>query len=531
MKKYIMFFLIVLLIPFAVTAKEYCKVINGNGKELGSEIACGSEHFYIINSNNDEIKMLAKYNLKVGEIISKIKIEKNQGDSRTDEQYCSDLAFVNGGEIKTGGYYNTPGYCYIAAPIYEVVYYHTGIATEDGFGNVSIACNNYYDELNQNNDNKYWLSDYRNIDGEYICRYYRILPNQKQSEDAKSAHWDSNDNYIYPQIGDVYLGGEQHLNVTESSYETLDFIFNDHGLEYENFFYDLKIRFESEPYTPPPPSNLYRMIKPGQLGTSLINYKNLLTSSGFTVNNIDLLSFNDINQIALKNGKTLPYVEWKNNILNGHDSIGNHHEFGFLNNYLPKGKRWLYNTTYWLKTGYGGGDEYYASGSVAFITSAGGICGSSFSDSGYTNGGCDYYIKTNLGCGIRPVITIPNELQYMIKTKIDGNGTIEVVENALGGEKVTFKTTAKKGYKITKLIVITASGEKVEFTEGEIIYNKDGTISIDKNKFTMPYENVTIEAKWSIINPKTLTLICLPLLIVGFIFISLILLKKKKQIQ
>ena len=35
----------------------------------------------------------------------------------------------------------------------------------------------------------------------------------------------------------------------------------------------------------------------------------------------------------------------------------------------------------------------------------------------------------------------------------------------------------------------------VEFTEGETIENSDGTISIDKNKFTMPFENVTIEAR------------------------------------
>ena len=38
------------------------KRINGNGKE----IACGTEHFYAIDSNEDEIKMLSKYNLYVG---------------------------------------------------------------------------------------------------------------------------------------------------------------------------------------------------------------------------------------------------------------------------------------------------------------------------------------------------------------------------------------------------------------------------------------------------------------------------------
>ena len=113
---------------------------------------------------------------------------------------------------------------------------------------------------------------------------------------------------------------------------------------------------------------------------------------------------------------------------------------------------------------------------------------------------------TKMGAGIRPVITIPsNELQYLIQTKTDGNGAIEVVENALGNETIQFKATSKKGYKLKSIVITTDSGEKVEFQEGGIIKNDDGTYSIDKSKFTMPFENVTIEAKWSldIMNPKT----------------------------
>ena len=36
-------------------------------------------------------------------------------------------------------------------------------------------------------------------------------------------------------------------------------------------------------------------------------------------------------------------------------------------------------------------------------------------------------------------------------------------------------------------------------------YNNDDTMSIDKNNFTMPFENVTIEARWrlDILNPNT----------------------------
>ena len=58
-----------------------------------------------------------------------------------------------------------------------------------------------------------------------------------------------------------------------------------------------------------------------------------------------------------------------------------------------------------------------------------------------------------------------------------------------------------------KITVTTDSGEEVEFSEGEITKNDNGSFSIDKNKFTMPFENVTIQAKFeleSILkNPKT----------------------------
>ena len=100
-------------------------------------------------------------------------------------------------------------------------------------------------------------------------------------------------------------------------------------------------------------------------------------------------------------------------------------------------------------------------------------------------------------CFISRYITIPtNELKYLIKTKTDGNGTIEVVDNSLGGEEIKFKITAEKEYVLGSLLIKTDSGEEVEFSKGEFIENSDATISIDKNKFTMPFENVTIIANW-----------------------------------
>ena len=104
MKKNLISILVfVMIMPLMVNAKEYCKVVDGDGKSIGSEISCGTEHFYIIDSNEDEIKMLAKYNLYTGVSIYKEKIEKEEGDTR-DMSILLDLA-SKGGTLKTDDFY------------------------------------------------------------------------------------------------------------------------------------------------------------------------------------------------------------------------------------------------------------------------------------------------------------------------------------------------------------------------------------------------------------------------------------------
>ena len=72
MKK-ILFGIICLFLSITlVEAKEYCTVVSGNGKDIGSEIACGDEHFYVIDNDGTNTKMLAKYNLYVGLEINQV---------------------------------------------------------------------------------------------------------------------------------------------------------------------------------------------------------------------------------------------------------------------------------------------------------------------------------------------------------------------------------------------------------------------------------------------------------------------------
>ena len=102
--------------------------------------------------------------------------------------------------------------------------------------------------------------------------------------------------------------------------------------------------------------------------------------------------------------------------------------------------------------------------------------------------------------------TIPKK--YNIYTKTDGNGSIEVIDSAAGGDSISFKAQALGAYKLASITVTTDNGESIKFTEDDITKDESGLYSISTNSFIMPYSDVTIEAKWSkdssdLINPNT----------------------------
>ena len=438
--------LFVMFIPFEVGAKEYCKVVSGNGKDIGSEIACGTEHFYIIDSNEDEIKMLAKYNLYTGVTIYKEKLEEGQT--------CAELASSKGGKVKNDQFYNDPEYCFYTLTI------------KDG----SIH----------------------------------------QSEEAISAHWDDNGNYLYPQVGDVYP-----LSYKTTGSTILDFSqYNVQPYSDDILFRDLTIVSNGP-----------------NIGTKLNNYNIFMESNGYQINQIDLLTLRDLNNLASYRGRSLPLEEWHTRTLSYQwnfvqDKIGN------IKNYVNNEDNWIYGSTYWLKTSFG--DLSKSNSGLFFVDSLGEVCGSGGTATTVSASNCEIIVNTIIGCGVRPVITIPNELEYLIKPKTDGNGTIDVVENSLGGEIIQFKVSTNKGYKLRSVLITTDSGEEVEFSEGEITKNDDGTLSIDKNKFTMPFENVTIQAKFeleSILkNPETGNKILLiTLILVASIGIGTFIYKRKES--
>ena len=186
MKKILFLAIIILLSITLVYAEEKCTVISGTGKNLGDEIACGSEHFYVLSSDKDQTRMLAKYNLYTGYTIERVPIENN---TSTISDYCSAKAMEMGGTNKV---YNADSlmlpegifpdlYCYIEIPI-----------TAE-----------------------------------------KIL----QSEEAIGAHVDSEGNYLYPQVGDNYIdvgSNQSDSKVPDSNVTYSDPNFSDYIIQFDD---------------------------------------------------------------------------------------------------------------------------------------------------------------------------------------------------------------------------------------------------------------------------------------------------------
>ena len=51
----------------AKNTSALCSVISGSGVDVGDEITCGTESFNVVSSDEENINMLAKYNLNVGD--------------------------------------------------------------------------------------------------------------------------------------------------------------------------------------------------------------------------------------------------------------------------------------------------------------------------------------------------------------------------------------------------------------------------------------------------------------------------------
>ena len=488
MKKYLWIFIIVsLLFPSIVYAKDYCKVVSGNGRDIGSEIACGTEHFYVIDSNDEQLKLMSKYNLNTnGRCDLYMFDEPYDFSSETSNEIIEENKGRIIDEIRN---------------VLKIDDSYTIYKMDDFLYEVynTYSYDQYFVEIK--------LNEQRQAVGFKYCSIGKF-ENKIYKQDEKAIGFRGNvDSLQFPYEGlfqtPNYLNKNYFNDFSSLSNTAISNVnsiisgkINDYNYSVDNF------RFTSDEI-----AELW----------VLYSYKNYLINNNFDVINVNNLYITELQDIINKtSNKKLDlstifnYSDWE--MVGGIDSytaiLSSHVKVLDLKDYILDKYNWLYGTTYWLDSKLCDIDRHL--NDRFFVVTLGELCLE--------------YPCSRPAVGLRPIVTIPNELQYLIKTKTDGNGTIEVIENSLGGETINFRINANKGYKLNKLVITSDSGEKVEFDEGEIINNSDGTISIDKNKFIMPFENVTIEAKWDIesilTNPKTGRLLLLfEIIIVAFIFL------------
>ncbi len=109
---------------------------------------------------------------------------------------------------------------------------------------------------------------------------------------------------------------------------------------------------------------------------------------------------------------------------------------------------------------------------------------------------------SNFGFRLYPYILIKLNLDYAVETKVEGQGEIKVISRSASGGEVTFEITPKPGYVLSEVKVTDALGNIITFTD---------------YKFTMPSSDVLIEVKFVPENPNTVDILflVLPFVIIG----------------
>ena len=442
MKKIIYTLTILLLSISIVNAK--CTVEKGTGKNIGDEIKCGTEEFYVISNDGTNLKMLAKYNLYAGGTADKVIFDK-----KFDSSYDS---------------------------------------------------RNYYYEITTD-ENKIAIADLRNEDGEYygVIEITRILTDEiKQDSRAIGAHGDLKVEPLFPEVGIYNVDLEPYNNFYINYIDPTIFDDEEESKIYEENYLDIEMNSKSQ--------------QDAELITYLKDYSSYLEKSNVTTKEISILSVKELNNIVKTvSNKDLPLKEWANSE-NWGEVSNQYFSFdivGSIKDLMPSGYEWLWSTTYYTRTL--AADSSAGRASLFFVDTMGDLCNSN-------------YCRVSIGAGIRPVVTISsNEISYNIKTKTDGNGTLEATHTeAKNGEEIKFTPTPNEGYKI-KLIKVTDETGK--------------TVIYENNSFTMPESNVTIEVVFEkevieepiVENPNTISISMFAALLFGIVSFIIVKVNYKKM--
>ena len=304
----------VMFLPYLVNASEKCTIVSGNGKDIGSEIDCAGEHFYVIEDKQNSLRMLAKYNLDIGYEYNKVIV--------SEERYNEIKELCSG----------------------------------------SSYCNDVFEEEEFKGYTKVY-DYYQNEDGNYTYMISNVInfDEIKQNPKAIGAHGGVKGEPEFPEYG--ILNGFPINGQIESSVEGE--IYDDKFLDFSTENINFRI------YTTEGTISFYLNDYKNELINKSYDIVNIDLLSVRELSNI-IFSISS-NKLPLKDWAQ---NEWEE--VDDLEHEGKYYIIGSIKEYLPEGYEWIYNTTYWTKTVlpvyYGNDGNYYVSEQIYFIDTLGNLC-------------------------------------------------------------------------------------------------------------------------------------------------------------
>ncbi len=446
----------------AATNKILIADNDKDGKiSIGDKFCLGDECFYVTKNADEKIMALAEYNLYTGYTVHDVTEDEEYWKywniaqketffalplyeylSKHDYAYCQNYytdASVIGKSVDnslTNISQYVATYCYQPLMIdYEI----TTFQEFDAENNRKIDKEFTYLELEEIRARYDYCNYYAAISGYYIryCENWTPKNNEiKQSNTATSMHGTQKGDYSYPEVANHYFTTQLRDYLT-GEWADFDMVFDYNGNLLTSTYDEMTDYAKAGTHS----GRVNPIYEP------VFRYENYLKRAGYAIESIDLLSYNDLVDIMnAVNNQSLTFVhdDYQCNYLK--ESWGCETESPWwdsgswhkkaesiiiedtsfystnLASFLPESQNWLYATTYWLKTTHADSHVRSSEWKIAdnywmddlnrqfFIDSFGDL---SIANGNITN-------STNIGAGIRPVITMAANLFELNSLNLSG---------------------------------------------------------------------------------------------------------------
>ena len=378
MKKNILFTLSIFFLFIGIIKAENCIVTSGTGKEFGDEVKCGTEPFYVIDYNENTTKLLAKYNLYVGDIIDYLEADETAPKNLTWDEYAYNS--VNAiPKTYCMNYAKSKG----RNPYYAVAFVKRNGTTYSNFTYDVIGCRIY-----------------EKIEYEHV----------KQNEKAIGTTFKSDGTSYYPQIGITYMNEKWGYDYIHDNIEYKNEY--DGPLSIGEYCRDKGYSEGCGFISSTDDRSAYGdLILEGSSFEKYINgYKDELERQDINYKDVDFLHLSGFKDIYKKITNEDLYLKFAyEGYLQSEEENVDYHASGKLPlaDKIPEKYKWLYATTFWLGSGSlweteiketdAGVSEY----NDYYFTTEGILCS--------LGRGICQYTDIPIGGGVRPVLTINNE--------------------------------------------------------------------------------------------------------------------------